>query len=525
MRRPSPQKLCQIYASLVLLAAASLSSVLYLAASLVLALVMIFITIRPQPPRLNIVVFLLMVFLTPLMLASPLDHITGLPPLATQIIAIVLTIPVLYLMDYNLRENARQADIFQKRKGERYTTPIFAPLVVVTLAIILIAPIVKQAVLLFSGITFLIYLLSVLAWILVNIPRRPFTTETITKRIIAGTTGEVSLKLTSKAPVQMRAHLSPAFTWVQVAPSRAVLNKGTNSLRLSFTPPLAGQSRPGLLVSAIDPRGFIQINQWLEPVDLHIIPAAKYAEWLATKYLEQAGMGTIPEAAVRFKTIKKRKQGIEYQESRNYQPGDPLRDIDWKHTLKLRQLIVREYQDAGEQAAIIAVNLAVADEEGMDKLAFNLITIALTLARENIPTALAAYNHEKVILSTGTIQSLEMLRLALSLVKDITIVKLADRLLEPTDIAKIRRNIKQLQETESEPARRLLDLFNFEHHSIEEFARSNPATLALAATSKKVPPPAMILLVSQLNHDAEAVLVITEKLSKRHFSCMPVETA
>jgi uncharacterized protein (DUF58 family) len=228
---------------------------------------------------------------------------------------------------------------------------------------------------------------------------------------------------------------------------------------------------------------------------------------------------------VHSQPIIKPKTGIEYQESRTYQPGDPLRDIDWKHTLKLSQLIVREYQDGGERAAIIAVNLAVADEEAMDKLAFNLITVALTLARENIPTALAAYNHQKVILSTGIIQSAEMLTRALSLVKEITIVKFTERLLEPTDIAKIRRNIRQLQQTESEPAQRLLDIFNFENRSIEEVARNHPVTLALATVTRNVPTPAIILLVSPLNHDAEAVLITAEKLARRNFNTMPVETA
>ena len=436
-----------------------MSPVPLLAAALALALVIIFVTIRPQPPNFNIVVFLAMVFLIPLMLTSPLDRMTNLPSIAIQMVAIVLTTPVFYLVDHNLRENARQAEIFRKGKGERYTTHIFTSLMVAALAAMLIAPIVDRPVLLFSGITFLIYLLGALTWVLFNIPRRPFVTDTITRRIIAGTTENTPLKITSQASVQMRTYLSPAVSWVQVTPSQTILNRGLTGLNLSFTPPLAGQSRPGLRLSAIDPRGLIQINQWLEPIDLHIIPMAKYAEWLATKYLKQTGSGTIPEAAIRFKAIKKRKQGIEYQESRTYQPGDPLRAIDWKHTLKLSQLIVREYQDAAEQAAIIAVNLAVADEEAMDKLAFNLITVALTLARENIPTALAAYNHEKVILTTGIIQSLEMLRQALSLVKEITVVKFANRLLEPMDIAKIRRNIKQLQQTESEPAHRLLDAF------------------------------------------------------------------
>jgi len=166
----------------------------------------------------------------------------------------------------------------------------------------------------------------------------------------------------------------------------------------------------------------------------------------------------------------------------------------------------------------------VTDVEAADNLAFNLITVALTMAREKIPTALAAYNHQNVVLNTAIIEPLEMLRKALSLIREITVVKFADRYLETTDIAKIRRNIRQLQQTDSEPAQRLLDILNFEHRSIEEVARNHPATLALTSATRQVPAPAMILLVSQLNHDAEAILVTAEKLARRRFATLPIES-
>jgi len=54
---------------------------------------------------------------------------------------------------------------------------------------------------------------------------------------------------------------------------------------------------------------------------------------------------------------------VEYFDSRSYQPGDLLKNIDWKHTLKLNQLIVKEYIEVGGQVAIIAVNLSVTDAE------------------------------------------------------------------------------------------------------------------------------------------------------------------
>ncbi len=494
-----------------------------MALSLVLLLAILFTVIRPQPPRLNIVTNLAVIFLAPLALELCLERITALGPISTQIIATALIFPVLYLLDINLRENVRHTQAFTKGKGERNTTRTFASLLIAALVVMLIAPVVNRPVLLFTGISLALYLLWVLIGVLFSIPHRPFTTHTLMRRIIVGTTGSTRLNLTSQTWVKMHSQLSFNVPWAQVTPQQTILEEGNTNLELSFTPPLAGESRPQLQVSAFDPRGLIQINQLLEPLNLHIIPRAKYAEWLAAKYLEQTGSGVIPSTSLPSQAHVNQKRGIEYMESRTYQPGDPLRYIDWKHTLKLSQLIVREYQEAGEQAVIIAVNLSVADAEAADNLAFNLLTVALTLARENIPTALAAYNHQNIVLNTIIIEPMEMLRQALSLIREIEVVKFADRYLEPTDIAKIRRNIRQLQQTDSEPAQRLLGILNFEHRSIEEVAKSHPATIAMTAAARQIPAPAMILLVSQLNHDAEAVLVTAEKLAKRRFTTVPIE--
>jgi hypothetical protein len=117
-----------------------------------------------------------------------------------------------------------------------------------------------------------------------------------------------------------------------------------------------------------------------------------------------------------------------------------------------------------------------------------------------------------------------MLRNTLSIVREIKVVDLYGRYLEPTSIGRIRRTVKQLKEADSEPARRLMDILNFEHHFLEETAKNHPATLALSTATKQVPAPAMILLVSQLNHDAQAILVTAEKLAKRQFTTMPVIT-
>lgn len=68
-------------------------------------------------------------------------------------------------------------------------------------------------------------------------------------------------------------------------------------------------------------------------------------------------------------------------------------------------------------------------------------------------------------------------------------------------------------------------MLDFEYRAIEEAAKRHPATLALSWTTRHVSPPAIIVLVSQLNHDAEALLVTREKLAKRGFTPISVEAA
>lgn len=272
----------------------------------------------------------------------------------------------------------------------------------------------------------------------------------------------------------------------------------------------------------MDPWGLIQVNQLLQPVALHVIPRAKYAEWLALRYLEQSGDGVMAVTEPLSKAIRAPKRGIEYAQSRTYQPGDQLKNIDWKHTLKLNKLIVKEFIETGRQAAIIAVNLSVTDAEEADKIAFNLITTALTLAQETIPTALAVYNHQRVIVTTAVLDPREMLKQTLLLVKDITSVELTQRLLQLPELSKLKRDIIQLKRATSEPAQRLLSLLDFEYQAIEKAAKNNPATLALSSVAEQTSSPATIVLISQLNHDAEALLVTTEKLSRREFTTLPI---
>ena len=524
MSKSPTRLLCQLYLLLVLVAATTVSSLPYSPLALILLLVMLFITFRPLPPRLNIVIIVAAIFLLPLLVEPLLHYVTYatlLPSIALQLMAVIAILPVIYLLDYNLRQNAQNMTIVHNIKG-KHTTTILNALFVSTFSILLVSFILNNPVLLFTTIVLVLYLLVILIRVLHAIPRLPLDIPAVWKRVIAGTTADISLYPISRASIRLHSLISPVDPWVEITPQRFTLNRAKTQLNLTITPSLAGPSHPQLQVSVIDLRGFIQVNQIIEPVELHVIPRARYAEWLAIRYLEQAGAKGTVATTLLAKAIVMPKKGVEYFDSRNYQPGDLLKDIDWKHTVKLNQIIVKEYIEAGGQAAIIAVNLSVTDAEEADKLAFNLITTALTLARETIPAALATYNHQKVILTTPVIDPREILKQTLLVVKDIASVEFVHRFLQPPNISKLRRNTTLLQPVTSQPAQRLLSMLRFEYEAIEEAAKNHPATLALSRSTEHVPPPAIIVLVSQLNHDAEALLVTSEKLSKRGFTTIPI---
>lgn len=57
-----------------------------------------------------------------------------------------------------------------------------------------------------------------------------------------------------------------------------------------------------------------------------------------------------------IKQIAKQGDGQEFQELREYYPGDSLRQIDWKATARRQQLISREYQDERDQHIVLVLD-------------------------------------------------------------------------------------------------------------------------------------------------------------------------
>jgi hypothetical protein len=68
----------------------------------------------------------------------------------------------------------------------------------------------------------------------------------------------------------------------------------------------------------------------------------------------------------------------------------------------------------------------------------------------------------------------------------------------------------------------LADILKVEREAVQRAVAEHPATLALHQVTSSIAPPAMILVISCYNHDAEALPVTLARLQDRGYRAMPV---
>jgi uncharacterized protein (DUF58 family) len=515
MRYLTPKTISEAYLFLIFIAAILSSPPPYSITALILLASWIYSIYKP--PRVDLA--LTLTFSTLILTPLALESLTG------QLFSAFFIIPAIPLLDQSLREYALTQSFSYSKGGRKATTTLKA--LATTLSLVFVSSLILlSGTLMLVSIILIGYLILVLSNSFYTIPKSPLEESKTWRRVVVGETVEAPLTLKGKAKTRLQVLLEAPPQWVHLQPSRfAVETHGEVKIGLTFTPPLAGPSKLQLHALTVDPWGLTQTNQTLEPVELHIIPRARYAEWLAKKYLEQTASGTAPIAtASPLKMLRTARRGIEYYSSRLYQLGDRLKDVDWKHTFKLQELVIKEYLSTQGQSAIIATNLTAKDPEEADGLAYNLITSALTLAEEAVPTALAAYNQKDVIATTNAINPRETLKKALKLTRNITLLEPQQKTLEPPDIKRLRRNINQLEQVKTRPAEKLAEILKLEYEVLQETAKEHPAGQALTKAAEGTHAPAVITVVSPFSHDADALAVTLERLKRKGYGTVIVRS-
>jgi len=519
----------KIYPFLALLAATHLSPLPQSVIALVLFLLGLYFHLRKQA-HWGIPVTLVYIFAIPLLFEPVVP--TFLPALVTPVLSLtiaiplfppMLAIPILPLLGSSFKENALHRNILSPTKQRQltFTSKSVIAAVGTTASVSLLLG--NWGLVLTGGMT-LLFVTAMLMYVLRHLPPAPFEARQEEIRILAGDRTRFAIKCVSKAKFPLHVSVNSSYSWIHTSRGRLSNLVGEAKIDLTLTPHLSGPSEPELELFYTDPWGLIQMRQIIKPVKLYVIPRARYAEWLARKYLEE----TASEVGARVSTFSPLaagtvpKRGVEYYDSRLFQPGDTLRDIDWKHTAKLREFVIKEYVEEARQVAIIAVNLTAANAEEADKLVYSLITSGLTLAKESIPTAIAAYDQKQVIETTALLGSRELVKKTLQLGQKVILIAPLKRYIQPPDIRQLRISIRQLKGTGIEAARKLMEILEFERKAIEEGVKKHPAREALARVALRALPPAMITMISPWNHDNEALALTLDELRGRGYNAIVI---
>jgi uncharacterized protein (DUF58 family) len=483
---------------------------LQLGVALTLLVIQLFSAYKPQTASVNLVIVVVTIFFTPFVLQS----------LVGQTLAVLLIFPALLMLDSNLKEYALTQTFYFSKTGRSATNTLKS--LVLCFGIALLSGIIlSNFTLMLTTTVLLIYLSAAIVYTYRNVPLYALKESKTWSRTMVGDTDSKLISIKANTRISAKVFFQPVDSWVKLVPNSLALAYQAD-ITLQFTPPLAGPSQILVQAVIVDSRGLMLTNQIIQPINLHIIPKAKYAKWLANKFLEQTsqGAGTATEVA---KLAKAGKFGVEFHSTRPYQPGDSARDFDWKHTYMLGQLTVKEFSEAQGHVGIIIADLTAKNAEDADTLAYNLVISALTLAKESLPAALAVYNNHEVIAATRPISPRETLKKTLEITEKITIDEPKEKVLQPFEISRLKRSISQLETTKTDSAQKLKEILLFESEANQQAAKQHPAMLALMKTALLAGTPTVITVASPISYDSDALLLGLEQLRKKGFRIVFLE--
>lgn len=440
------------------------------------------------------------------------------------LLSVLVALPVLGAASWDLQGISPTSLSRSTSKRRRPTNTCLTLLLICFLLLFLSFPLGNRTLSLASALPIAFVAILLIA-ALRYMPSKPLQEEMEKLRLVAGNKGEAQAGILSLSKIKGIVSLKSPYDWVNVEPESFYIDRGSSvSLDITATPSLSGPSEIELIADAVDQWGLIHIPFKITPVSLYVIPRARYAAWLARKYLEGSKVGalSLPSTQVALRAAAGSRIGIDYAGSRPYQPGDTLKMIDWKHSSKLNELVSKEFSEFKGRPALLLINLSATDAEEADKLASDIITTALSLAQEDISCSLATYDHEAVKITTATLPPRTCLVKALEVAEQMVTFVNPLKYLAPPDVARLRTNLSRLRQIENKSAEALTSLLELEYRNFENSARNSPTTTALAAALSKANKESNLVVISRRNHDAEALAFNTYKYGRMGYAIIDV---
>jgi len=419
----------------------------------------------------------------------------------------LFALPLLMLLGYDLERTADEHE-FKNSRQEWYPSKLLVTLVVLLLMSLSVSLLLGKWNAAIAVASLMGYVVFLCARVIIKMPQTPLELNKEKHRILADSELSFKVEIERKSKHTRYLYVPQEIEWAKVEPETMFIASNNFELDVTIKPYLSGPSSVCVAGFILDRHALLQRSTDLELADLLVVPRAKYALWLAEKYLASSGAGGVtPMVSVKAvaKLGSESRSGFEYIGNRLYQPGDSLKNIDWKHSSKLQGLVVKEFDDQQASSAVLMVNLVAGDAAEADQLIYALITAAITLADEGIPTSLAAYNHESVLLVTENMEPRQLVLRALELSRDVVIVEQARKYFQSSDPLQLRKNIRRLNMIDSDSVKKIVNLLDIEFQTLRDSVVSNPATIAFRKALGKTNRLPTVVFLSSMNHDEEAV--------------------
>jgi len=216
-----------------------------------------------------------------------------LAPFVGPFFPLLISLPVLFLVTRSLKEAAESLS-YRNTRYVRSPTNICRALLFIAIVVLAVSLLLDSLSLLLASIVVVTYLGILGVIILRKLPLKPVEEVQIQQRMVAGTEDHLYVKLTAKTKIGGLLFLESPYEWLKVSPNILSLEESKLVVKVSLSPTLSGPSIVKLRGHAVDHWGLIQIKFELEPIRLYVIPRARYAAWLAKRYLAGTKPGTLP---------------------------------------------------------------------------------------------------------------------------------------------------------------------------------------------------------------------------------------
>ena len=206
--------------------------------------------------------------------------------------------------------------------------------------------------------------------------------DAVKGRLTAGRTHEETLSIDS--PIQAPVKLRVPLTGATLEPDQ--LEEGMNQLRLKYTPSLSGvytckslEARTGDRLGLVEGLGDAGLG-----MSFKVYPRVYPRALEALEFMAESGQA--PEGA---QTTHVRGRSLEYAESREYLPGDPLNSFDWKAMARMGKPFVKQFYVESGGGVEILFDPVAPDPVSLDELNAAFLELAVSLVRSEAPIRLS----------------------------------------------------------------------------------------------------------------------------------------